>query len=205
MARAWGSAVVRRVAGVLPDRRDVPVRLLLSLGVVVGVGATGTHAFWTDSATVTGTTIATGTIDLKVDGSDTVTGFTGITLTDLVPGGTTAAVLTVSNSGTVPLRFHLDAAATDPDGKGLGAALQAKVTGAASVSGTAPAATCSGAALPGSGTGLTAGLIPSGTPVEIAAGASTTVCVQVGLATNASALLQGATTDVSLTFVGTSF
>lgn len=205
MARAWRSAVARRVAGLLPESRDLPVRLLLSLGVVVGVGATGTHAFWTDSATVAGTTIATGSIDLKVDGSDTVTGFTGLSLTNLVPGGTTAAVLTVSNSGTVPLRFHLDAATTNPDGKGLGAALQTKVTGAAAVTGAAPAATCSGAALAGSGTSLSAGLIPGASPVQIAAGASTTVCIQVGLAADASALLQGATTGVSLTFVGSSF
>ncbi len=35
-----------------------------------GVGATGTFAFWTDDVTITGTSFTAGTLDLKVNNSD---------------------------------------------------------------------------------------------------------------------------------------
>ena len=58
----------RRVLRGLRSRRT---RALLSMGVVLGLGSVTTLAYWTDSATLTGGSFASGTIDLKLDGSTT--------------------------------------------------------------------------------------------------------------------------------------
>ena len=180
--------------------------ILLSLGMVVGVGATGTFAAWTDSATVSGTTISSGTIDLKVNDLDSIIGYTGMSITGMLPGNSNAAVITVRNAGTAPLKYYLDASTSNADGKGLGAALTAKVTGDAATSGTSPSATCPGAALSGSRSSFGASLLGSAaSPRLLGVGASETICIQGTLPSNASTSLQGATTNISLTFNGTSF
>ncbi|WP_082575304.1 MULTISPECIES: TasA family protein [unclassified Nocardioides] len=178
------------------------IRAALSLGVVLSVGATGTFAYWTDSATVSGTTLTAGTIDLKTNGSDNVTGYTTLNLSAMVPGNSTAAVLTIANSGTAPLKYTASGTATNADGKDLRSALVVKVTGDATTSGTTPTVTCPGTAIAGSGTSLNGALLPTGRLV--AAGASEKVCVQVTLPAAAATALQGATTSVVLTFTGTS-
>lgn len=184
----------------------MPVRALLGLGLVLGLGTTGTYAYWTDSVPVTGTTISTGTIDLRVDGADAVAGWATMSLAGMVPGNSTAATLTVTNSGTAPVHYWADASAGNADGKGLGAALVVKVTGDAGTSGAAPATTCAGAALAGTGTSFGVDLVGSAaSPRLLAPGASETLCVQATLPTDASSALQGASTDVAFTFEGTSF
>lgn len=198
--------LLRRVARAARRADSRSLRILLSLGMVVGVGATGTFAAWTDSVTVTGTSITAGTIDLKVNNLDTVTGYTTMNISNMVPGNTTAGVLTVKNAGTAPLKYYLDASTTNADGKGLGAALTAKVTGDSAVTGSSPSATCAGSALSGSSTAFGASLLGSAaSPRLLAAGASETICIQATLPTSAATSLQGATTNVTFTFSGTSF
>lgn len=183
--------------------RSARLRAALGLGVVATVGVTGTFAHWTDSATVAGTTFSTGSLDLKVNGADSVSGYTTLTLTNMVPGNTTAGVLTIRNNGTVPLKYTALTTATNGDAKNLRGGLVVKLTGDAAVSGTSPAATCAGAALAGTGTTLGGPLVTTGR--LLAVGASETLCVQVTLpASVTDATLQGATTAVDLTFTGTS-
>ncbi|MDX6325890.1 MAG: hypothetical protein QOK15_2244 [Nocardioidaceae bacterium] len=197
---------LRRVARASRRADSRSLRLLLSLGMVVGVGATGTFAAWTDSVTVSGTSISTGTIDLKVNGGDSVAGYAAMNISNMVPGNTTAGVLTVSNSGTAPLKYYVDALASNGDGKGLGAALTAKVTGDATVTGSAPSATCAGAALSPSGGSFGSNLLGStASPRLLAAGASEKLCIQATLPSSATSALQGATTNITFTFTGTSF
>lgn len=182
------------------------VRLLLSLGMVVGLGASGTYAYWTDTVTVTGTTITAGTIDLKVNDSDTVTTFTTMNVSTMVPGDSTAGVVTVKNAGTAPLKYYVDASPSNADNKGLGAALVVKVTGDSATSGSGKAVTCAGLALSGSGTGFTTSMLGSAaSPRLLAAGATESICIQATLPTTAASTLQGATTNVTFTFNGTSF
>jgi predicted ribosomally synthesized peptide with SipW-like signal peptide len=181
------------------------LRILLSLGMVVGLGATGTFAAWTDSVAVTGTTIQTGTIDLKVNNLDTVTTFTSMNISTMVPGNTTAGVVTVKNGGTAPLKYYVDASASNADGKGLGAALVAKVTGDAATTGSSPTVTCGGSALSGTSTAFGSNLVSSSTPRQLAAGASETLCFQATLPSSAASSLQNATTNITFTFSGTSF
>ena len=183
-------------------------RAALSLGVVLAVGVTGTFAYWTDSVTVGGTTFTSGTIDLKIKDSggtfqDAVSGYTSLTLTTMVPGNTTAGLVVIKNSGTVPMKYTALTAASNGDSKGLRGALTVKVTGDTSVTGTSPAAACAGAALPNTTSTLNTGLLTTGR--LLAAGASETLCVQVTLPAGVTdPLLQNATTNVDFTFTGTS-
>jgi predicted ribosomally synthesized peptide with SipW-like signal peptide len=174
----------------------------MSTGLLFGIGSAGTFAHWTDEVTVTGITFTAGTIDLKVNNQDTVTGYTTLNITNMVPGNSVAGVLTVKNSGTAPLKYTATSAATNGDTKNLRGNLTVKVTGDGSVTGSSPAATCAGSALSGTGTALNGGLVTTGR--LLAANASETVCLQVTLPSSAASSLQGATTDVSLTFSGTS-
>lgn len=190
----------RRQVGAL--LRSTRVRAALSLGVVLSIGASGTFAYWTDSVSVTGTTFTAGTIDLKVNGSDTVTGYTSLNISTMVPGNSVAAVLTVANTGTAPMKYTAATTATNADTKDLRSALVVKVTGDTATSGSSPATTCAGTALAGSGTTLNSSLISTGR--LLAAGTNEKVCVQVTLPAGANTSLQGATTDVVLTFTGTS-
>jgi predicted ribosomally synthesized peptide with SipW-like signal peptide len=186
------------------DRRSLCI--VLSLGMVVGVGATGTFAAWTDSVTVSGTSITTGTIDLQVNGSNNVTGYSTMNISNMVPGNSTAGVLTVTNAGTAPLKYYLDASGTNGDGKGLAAALVAKVSGDSTTSGSAPAKTCGGVALGGAGVAFGPGLLGSAaSPRLLAAGTSETLCIQATLPSSATSTLQGASTSITFTFQGTSF
>lgn len=184
-----------------PARRD-KIRAALGLGVLVTALPMGTLAYWTDSVTVTGATFSAGTMDLKVNNLDNAVDFSTISLANMAPGNTSAGVLTVRNAGTVPLTYTTTGAVTNADGKGLGTALVAKITGDAATTGTAPTKTCAGAALAGTGTSLSGGVINTARP--LAPGASETVCVQVTLPANAPSALQGATTNLTLTFNGTS-
>ena len=182
------------------------LRLLLSLGMVVGLGASGTYAYWTDTVEVTGTTISTGTIDLQVNDQNTVTNFTTMNVSTMVPGDSTAGVVVVKNNGTAPLKYWVDASPSNADGKGLGAALVAKVTNDTAVSGSGKAITCAGTAISPSGTAFTTDLVAtSASPRLLAPGASESVCIQATLPSNAASSLQGATTNITFTFTGTSF
>lgn len=192
VARRARRGTVRRVLG------STTVRAALGLGVVLSVGVTGTFASWTDAATVSGTTFTSGTIDLKVNNSDSVTGYVALNISAMVPGSSVASVVTVRNGGTAPFSYTATTTATNADGKNLRGSLVVKVTGASSVTGAAPAATCAGTALPGAQSGLNGPLLATGR--QLGAGASEPLCVQVTLDPAAAGSLQGATTDVVITF-----
>lgn len=184
-------------------RRRVPwIRAGLVVAVLSLVTTPGTFAFWTDRSDVEGTTITTGTLDLRVDDQDTVNGYAALDLEAMVPGDSVAAVLTVRNSGTAPLEYTATATSSNADGQGLAAAFEVRVTGSAAVAGSAPRRTCAGAVLAGTGSTLSAGLVSAGR--LLAAGAAESLCVEVTLPADAPASLQGSTTDVSLAFTATS-
>jgi hypothetical protein len=188
----------RKIRIAIPER----VQALLALGILAVPASLGTFAFWTDDVALTGATFSTGTLDLRVNGLDTVTGYTTLNISTMVPGNTVAGVLTVRNNGNVPLKYTAVTAATNADTKNLRGALVVKVTGDTSVTGTSPAATCAGTALTGTNTALNAGLVTTGR--LLAAATEEKICVQVTLPTAAANSLQGATTDVTFTFTGTS-
>jgi predicted ribosomally synthesized peptide with SipW-like signal peptide len=174
---------------------------VLSLGVVLAASATGTYAYWTDSATVSGTTITSGSIDLFVNGGNNDTAFTTMSLSNMVPGNSAAGVITVKNNGNSPLTYYVDGAASNADGKGLGAAMTVKVTADATRSGSSPNWTCAGSALANTGSSFSANLVQSANPRMLAAGASETLCIQATLPSSVTGTgLQNASTNVSFTF-----
>lgn len=177
--------------------RDVRVRAALGLGAALAVGVTGTYASWTDSVPVSGISMTTGKLDLKINGQDSLATYAGLTMSNMVPGNSAAAVLTVSNSGTIPLTYFATATASGT----LGSALAVKVTGDSSTSGSAPTASCAGQALSGSGSTFTGGLVGSSSaPRSLAGSASETLCIQATLPAAADNSLQGQSTSVTLTF-----
>ncbi len=182
----------------LHGRRTGRVRAVLALGVVMGLGSLTTGAYWTDDAPVTGISLSTGNLDLQLNGQDSLTGYTALNITGMVPGNSVAAVLTVNNTGNIPFTYTATSSATDTDGKNLRGALVVKVTGAASVTGSSPAAACGGAALAGTGSSLTADLVA--TPRTLVAGASETLCIEVTLPSGAGNGTQSASTDATLQF-----
>ena len=206
LVRQSGSRRSHQRAGVWASMRaalkSTGFRVLLSTGLFFGIGSAGTFAHWTDEVSVTGITFTAGTIDLKVNNLDTVTGYTTLNISNMVPGNSVAGVLSVKNSGTAPLKYTATSSATNADSKNLRGGLTVKVTGDSSVSGSSPSGTCSGSALSGTGSALNAGLVTTGR--LLSANASENLCVQVTLPSSAASALQGATTDVTLTFTGTS-
>lgn len=162
------------------------LRVAATLGVLLVFGVDGTTgATWSDADTITGTTIKTGRLDVKVNGLDAVTGYAPLDVSGLVPGTSAAAVLTVSNAGNVPLAYTVSTTGTNADGKGLFAALARKVTADAAVTPAASGGTCAGTPLVGATT--------------VAAAASGKVCVEVSLPPTAPASLAGAATDLTIT------
>ena len=173
------------------------IRAGLALGVVGLLCVTGTYAYWTDTVPVSGTTISAGTLDLKVNGQDSLPSYTDLSLTSMVPGESTAAVLTVKNSGTVDLTYY----ATSTASSDLGSALSVKVTADSSTGGTARVKTCPGTALTTSGSSFGGNLVGTeSNPRKLSSGSTETLCVQASLPASAPSSLQGATSNVTLTF-----
>ncbi|QCQ90549.1 TasA family protein [Rhodococcus sp. SGAir0479] len=103
-----------RLAPVLRRHRTgVRVRALLCLGGILGIGAVGTLAAWNEKATATSGTFGTGTITLQLDNTKTLAMNT-LAATNLLPGESVAAMVTVQNKGTLPLTYTM--AATTPTG-----------------------------------------------------------------------------------------
>ncbi|RNL64142.1 hypothetical protein EFK50_06280 [Nocardioides marmoriginsengisoli] len=183
--------------------RSTRTKALLSLGVVAALGASGTFALWSDTVAVSGTSITTGSIDLLVNGdADDAVAFTTLNVTGMLPGNTTAGVITVKNDGLSPLTYYATQAITGtafPAGT-----LTVKLTAAATTTGgPGLGGTCGGATLANTAGGFVAGnFIGSvGTQRPLAAGATETFCVQATLDNAADqALYSNKTTNVALTF-----
>lgn len=181
-------------------------RALSSLGLVAALGASGTFALWSDTVTVTGTAISTGSIDLVVnDDADDAVAFTSINVSGLLPGGTTAGVLKVTNTGLSPFTFYATQAVTGTTFPAN--VLTLKMTNATSTTSSGTGPTCGGTTY---ASGVAGGFVSgdfigsSGTQRPLAAGATEYFCVQATLAANADQTLYSAkTTNVALTFTAT--
>lgn len=102
----------RRV--VFPTRRADKIRALLALGAVLGPGAVGTLAAWSDTSTATSGLFSTGSLDIKVNSED-VHSFVALSMKDMVPGSTKTANLVVRNSGSLPFGYTMRAVAAGDD------------------------------------------------------------------------------------------
>jgi predicted ribosomally synthesized peptide with SipW-like signal peptide len=194
--------------------KSTRVRAGLSLGVVGVLAASGTFAYWTDSVTVSGTSFTTGTLALQVDNAHSVNNASGtLTMTGMVPGNTSAQILTVKNNGTVPLKWTLAANLTGTNATDFGTAgaLSVTVKTGANIGGSGNSATCSGGTVVGSATTLTTSSSsvvatpqPSTPGSGLGAGGTVPLCFQVTFDSNAATSLQNKTTLATFTFSATS-
>lgn len=103
----------RRHAAPRPTRSSGLLKALVGVGAlatagVLAFGGQGTFAYWTDTATVTGTGFTSGTLDLTVDqqqGTPTAYAKSELTMSAMVPGESAAAAMTLRNVGNADFRW----------------------------------------------------------------------------------------------------
>jgi predicted ribosomally synthesized peptide with SipW-like signal peptide len=190
--------------------RSRRVRALLSLGLLGSALVVGTYAYWTDDVTISGTTFTTGTLDLQVNSSDSYSTTTlGMSSTPMVPGNTSAEVLTEKNNGTVPLKYTLTGglAGTDAAAFNTAAALKLTIVSGGTRSGSGNAATCTGGTTiygPTALTNVTTTAIIGTRRGPVAAAGTEALCFQITFDTAAPSTLQGKTATATFTATGTS-
>ena len=170
--------------------------LLLVAGVLAGAPWAITQAVWTDSQAVTGNTFSTGTVDISTSPTSALVTFAG-----MVPGDTVTAPLTVSNAGTLQLRYAMSTSISGSTTLSDGLELQIK----------SGVTTCTTAGFGTDGTSLYNSTLTSGAIGSPAQGgqagdrtlnpsASEVLCFQVRLPSNAGTGLQGLSTTATFTF-----
>lgn len=115
-------------------------RAVASLGLVVGLGAVGTLAYWSDSVEVAGGTFTAGTLDLTVDGIDGEPGestafTTKFAAPNMKPGDSRAADLQIANRGTIDFEYVVSGVAPGELAETL--VVSVRVGATANASGTA--------------------------------------------------------------------
>lgn len=192
---------LRRVLG------SMQLRAVLTLGIVLGIGATATGALWTQSVSVPGTTFTAGTLDLQInDRVDDAYPFTTLALANMLPGDSYSAVLTVQNkSQFAAMRVTMDGRASGT----LGSALSVSLYWDGSATNSGFSGTCSGTAvasattLSGTDQTLITSVLTDARPA-ITAGSAQTVCVRIELPAAAASSLAGQSTQAVFTVRATS-
>jgi len=170
-------------------RRTGLLALLVSLCLAsLGAGAFSL-AIFTDSDATSGA-FTSGTVDIATNPA------TLFTVTNLMPGDSGSATLTVENDGTGQLRYAMTSSSTNGDSKGLRDQLQLTIRPGACPS---AAATIFSGALSGAAFGNTAQGAQAGDRVLNAA-ASEQLCFGWSLAMSTGNAFQGATTTTTFTF-----
>ncbi len=194
-------------------RHSGRVRAVLSLGLLLGITQVGTLASWTDSATVAGGDIASGTLDLTVGESSAnqLSGpggtwtHTTLALAAMAPGESLARALSVGNGGSVALAYNAAVVTSNND---LLNGLQLTVVEGATVgnTGTQAANNRSGTCTGGTATALTSANVSTtasslhAAPASLASAGVRTYCVRVLLVGTAPNAMQGKTTALTFSF-----
>lgn len=200
----------RRTTSHRSPRRTTTLRALLGLGILAPVLAIGSFAFWTDDVAISGTTFTAGVLDLQVNTSDAyVTTTLGMSGTPMLPGNTSAEVLTVKNNGTVPLKYTLTGGlgGTDAAAFNTAAALQLTIVAGGTRSGSGNAATCTGGSTiygPTALTNVTSTAIIGTRRGPVAVAGTEALCFQITFDAAAANSLQGKTATATFTATGTS-
>ena len=181
------------------SNRTGRVRAVLALGTVLGLGALGTMAAWTDQSTATSGSFSTGTIDMKLGSStpvdtDPAEFTTTFQMSNMAPGDSQDGTLLVSNAGSLRFSYALQTTATN-DGTAddqLGAAMQLRIYAGQTCSGTEINAPLK----------LSGAAFASGSRL-LDAGASEWLCFRATLPANASTSLQDKRTVGTVTLTAT--
>jgi hypothetical protein len=182
------------------DRRRLRRSLVILCVAVVAVLVVAMSAIFTDEATVPGNTFSTGEVSISTSPTTSL-----VTMSDMVPGDEVTSPLTVSNDGTIELRYAAVSTTTEDV---LAAELDLTIkTGVT---------TCSNADFDTDGTviygpaalGSVAGVNVIGDPTQgaqagdrvLAAAASEVLCFNVLLPASAGDAIAGLTTTATFTF-----
>ena len=175
------------------------------LGALTGLVDNGTVASFQSLGTASANVFSTGTVDIANAPSSAL-----MSVSHMVPGEKVYATLTVTNSGTLPLRYAVASTVTNTDAKGLGPQLDLTIAYAPAACSDAGFATSIGSVLYGQASplgSLGGALNLVGTPSAypnggrtLSAASSETLCFQVALPSDTSSAYQGATTTATFTF-----
>lgn len=169
---------------------------LLAIGVMAGAPWAVTQAVWADTQDVGANAFSTGNVDISTSVTTAL-----VTFSAMAPGDKVTAPITVTNAGTLALRYALSTAITGStvlsDGLTLG--IKSGVT------------TCSNAGFGTDGTSLYSGALTSGAIGSAAQGQQTgdrslaasgteTLCFQVALPSAAASSLQSLSSTATFTF-----
>lgn len=174
--------------------RSARFRALLSLGMVLGLGAVGTLAAWSASTTTTSGAFTTGYVDIQLADSPAAYSVVFTSPTTLLPGQSISAVLPIRNVGNLPVTYTSSFMGSGA----MGLALQLKVTTDQVVKNN----TCEGTAVTGTPAAVTStGTTFGGTRGTLAPTVGTeSLCLQFTLPPTASSALQGQTGSVVFSF-----
>lgn len=180
----------------LASPSNIRLRALLSLGMVVGLGAVGTLAAWSDEATATAT-FSAGELDLTLNGDhDDAVDLTSLTMTDMYPGAQKTGIVTVSNGGTLEFEYNFAGTsdgASDP--ASFGNALRVNIFAV-----TADGLSCDYTARLSQVDALLDNRALLSTRGKLQPNETKKLCVEVKLPLGAPNGLQGATANVTFTF-----
>lgn len=200
---------------------SVQVRLLLSLGLVLGFAAIGTSAYWADNATFTTGSIEAGSLDLQLGGRDPANpeqivwsavglnqdwNYSVMELDNVSPGESVAMELHIRNVGSTPLTFTgVGTSTNDEFGNNLTATT--RLGGVASNTGTREAVSRAGTCSAGTATWWTDHALtttprvvtPGNSPVTLTPNDEIQVCMLAGLKASTPNAFQGASTTIQVT------
>jgi Camelysin metallo-endopeptidase. len=180
-------------------------RILLTLGAVLTVasiaGGALSLALFTSTATVPANTFSTGSVIISTNPTTAL-----VTFSAMAPGDQVTAPITVTNGGTLDLRYAISSVATNVDTKGLKDQLVLTIKSGVT--------TCTDAAYAADGTSIYSGDLDStagklvgdaATGADagdraLAASANEVLCFHVSLPSATSDAFQGATTTATFTF-----
>ena len=180
---------MNRSAALHPFAQPLLIGVLLTASLASLGAGMSSLAIWTDSDTG-GASFTTGTVDIATSPS------TILTVTGIAPGQSGSAALTVTNAGTLALRYAMTSSSTNTDGKALRGQIQLTVSSGACPGSTAlfgPAA-LSGALFGDPTQGSQTG------DRTLAAGASEVLCFAWSLPSASNDTFQGATTATTFSF-----
>jgi spore coat-associated protein N len=183
-------------------RRRVLLLIAAACAVAtIGVGA-ASLALFTSTATVPANTFTTGTVIISTNPTTAL-----VTFAAMAPGDEVTAPITVSNTGTLDLRYAISSVATNADAKGLKDQLVLTIKSGVT--------TCTNAGFGASGTveytgdlddGVTGRLVGNAAPGPdtgdraLTAGTGEDLCFNVSLPIGTGSAFQAATTTATFTF-----
>jgi predicted ribosomally synthesized peptide with SipW-like signal peptide len=178
---------------------------LLSVGAIAVVaslaGGAVSLALFTSSATVPANTFSTGSVSISTNPTTAL-----VTFTAMAPGDQVTAPITVSNDGTLGLRYAISSVATNVDTKALRDQLVLTIKSGVT--------TCTNAGYAADGTSIYSGDLDSSAGKlvgdaatgadtgdrTLAASANEILCFHVGLPGSTPDTFQGSATTATLTF-----